>query len=170
MYYISQVVMTDRRIIFSDETREAIRRIFAAKQSLAVGQAARLLGIEKATLAAEIEAREISTVEGLDLHLPWTEVAYLALRTWPLDLIFDALGNDASSLLPALLRPVNFSVLLPAYQVRMLEVLARHERLDAGTYLQGHLLDLASGSDHAALEEQIHGFVEALFFPFGGER
>lgn len=167
MYYISQVVMTVNRITLSGETCEAIRRIFAVRQSLAVGQVASLLGIERGALVAEIEAREIATVEGSDLHLPWEEVAYLALRQWPLKTIFDVLGSDASSLLPALLRPIEFTVSLPAYQVRMLEVLARLEYLDAGTFLQVQLLDLASGSDHAALEKQIPGFLEALFFPHG---
>jgi hypothetical protein len=166
MYYISQVVMTMNRITLSDETREAIRRIFAARQSLTIGQAASLLGIERAALVAEIEAREITAVEGSDL-LPWTEVAYLALRRWPLKAIFDALGSDASSLLPPLLRPTEFTVSLPAYQVRMLEVMARDEQLDAGTFLQLHLLDLASGSDQGVLEKQIPGFLEALFFPYG---
>jgi hypothetical protein len=49
----------------------------------------------------------------------------------------------------------------------MLEVLASREQLDASTFLQGELLDLASASDHALLEEQIPGFLEALFFPHG---
>jgi hypothetical protein len=167
MYYISHVVMADRKPTLPDETHAAIRRIFAAKQSFAIDQVATLLPIERASLAAEIESREIATVDGLGLHLPWKEVAYLALRTWPLDLIFDALGTDAPSLLPALLRPTELTVSLPAYQVRMLEVLASHEQLDASTFLQGQLLDLASASDHALLEEQIPGFLEALFFPHG---
>lgn len=132
-------------------------------------EAADLIRIEQEALDRQVGAGELETV-GSEPSLPWREVAYLALRQWPLKTIFDVLGTDASALLPELLRPVEFSALLPAYQVRMLEVLAQHERLDAGTFLQGHLLDLASGADHALLEQQIPGFLEALFFPFGGQR
>jgi hypothetical protein len=145
-------------------TQAAIRRIFGERRAYTLAEAADLIGVEREALDRQVDAGELATV-GSEPRLPWAEVAYLALRRWPLKAILDALGSEPSSLLPALLRPTELTVSLPAYQVRMLEVLASHEQLDASTFLQGQLLDLASASDHALLEEQIPGFLEAFFFP-----
>jgi hypothetical protein len=163
---IDYSLMSTRRPELSTESREAVRRILTAKRTYAVPEAAILLGIGHAALSAEIAAGDIAGLrDGRNLRLPWAEVAYLALRRWPLKAIFDALESETSSLLPALLRPTEFTVSLPTYQVRMLELLAGREQLDASTFLQGQLLDLASASDHGFLEEQIPGLLEALFFP-----
>jgi hypothetical protein len=51
----------------------------------------------------------------------------------------------------------------------MIEVLAAREGIEAGTFLQLHLLDLASACDLAAMEREIPGLVEALQFPSRSE-
>ena len=152
-----------------EETRDRIVRIFTMRRTYTTREVANILKIDLEVLHAEIEARDIAVVRGEARNLPWVEVAYLALRTWPLQMIFDALGPRASSYLPELLRPTNVTVTLPGYQVRMLEVLARDQELDVSTFLQLHLLDLAS-AESAFLGEEIFGFLAAFHFPFGEGR
>ena len=98
---------------------------------------------------------------------PWREpdVAYLALRTWPLERIFTSLGEEAAACLPELLRPATLTAVVPAYQVRMLEVLAERRRLDVSTFLQLHLLGLAS-DESPLLDACIPGFLRAFQFPY----
>lgn len=151
----------------SSDTRARVTRIFAMKRSYTVAEAASLLGIDEQNLLGDIERRDIRTDERD--RLPWSEVAYLALRTWPLDLIFQAVGPEASSYIPELLRPTTITLMLPGYQVRAIEVLARDQQLDVSTFVQLHLLDLVS-AESPFLVEQIPGFLAAFRFPFGGER
>jgi hypothetical protein len=155
--------------MLSEETRDRIVRIFTVKRTYTTLEAASILKMDLERLNAEIEARDLEAVtEGTTL-LPWKEVAYLALRTWPLQTIFDALGSEAPSHLPDLLRPTKITATLPTYQVRMLEVLAHEQHLDVSTFLQLYLLDLAS-AESPFLADEILGFSEAFRFPFGDER
>ena len=138
------------------------------KRPYSVAETATLLDIPVDALVGENKRGDIATTGHGGTDLPWKEVAYLALRTWPLDLIFEALGADADSYLPELLRPRTITTTLPGYQVRMLEVLAEYHQLDISTFLQLHLLDLAS-VESSMLAESIPGFIEAFRFPYGGE-
>jgi hypothetical protein len=97
--------------------------------------------------------------------LPWADVAYLALRTWPLERIFASLGEAAAACLPELLRPATLTAVVPVYQARMLEVLAERRGLDASTFLQLHLLGLAS-EESPLLDASIPGFMRAFKFPY----
>ncbi|HEX2833944.1 MAG TPA: hypothetical protein VHW00_13115 [Thermoanaerobaculia bacterium] len=151
-----------------EDTRDRIVRIFTLKRAYTTLEAASILKIDLERLNAEIEARDIEAVAGGGGLLPWREVAYLALRRWPLRTIFDALGPEGSSHLPDLLRPTKITATLPSYQVRMLEVLAREQQLDVSTFLQLYLLDLAS-AESPFLGDQIPGFRAAFQFPFGEE-
>ena len=155
--------------MLSEDTRDRIVRIFTVRRAYTTLEAASLLKIDLERLNAEIEARDLEAVTEGNALLPWKEVAYLALRTWPLYLIFEALGAEAASYVPELLRPTSITVTLPSYQVRMLEVLARDQQLDLSTFLQLHLLDLAS-AESPFLAEQVPGFSTAFHFPFGDER
>jgi hypothetical protein len=148
--------------------RDAIRLIFTEKRSYTLAEAANLLGIDEHALMGEVDSGDVAASEEGKSHLPWKEVAYLALRTWPLKMIFEALGPDWSSQIPELLRPTTITTTLPSYQTRMLEVLAGYHQLDVSTFLQLHLLDLAS-AESRLLAERIPGFLSALYFPFGGE-
>ena len=155
--------MTDPRLP-SDERTARIRTIFTKKRTYTLEEAASLLGIDEPDLIREVERSDVASL-GDNRHLPWEEVAYLALRSWPLSLIFEALGSCETSLLPDLLRPTTITIKLPDYQVRMLKVLANEEKLDVATFLQLHLLDLAS-SESSLLANRIPGFVAALRFPY----
>jgi hypothetical protein len=146
---------------------DAIRRIFTDRRRYALTEVAELIGVPTESLLHEIEARDLELSPD-EPRLPWSEVAHLALRAWPLHVIFEALG-EGSSHLPELLRPTKITVILPAYQVRALEVLARDQQLDVSTFVQLHLLDLAS-AESSYLAEQIPGFLAAFRFPFGDAR
>jgi hypothetical protein len=148
----------------SDERTARIRTIFTTKRSYTLAEAASLLGIDEPDLIREVESGDVASL-GDNRRLPWEEVAYLALRTWPLGVIFEALGSCETSLLPDLLRPKAITVTLPDYQVQMLEVLANEEKLDVATFLQLHLLDLAS-TESLLLANRIPGFMAALRFPY----
>jgi hypothetical protein len=146
---------------------DAIRRIFTDQRRYTFTEVTDLIGIPVDSLLHEIETRDLDLASD-EPRLPWSEVAYLALRTWPLDVIFGVLG-EASSHVPELLRPTKITVVLPAYQVRALEVLARDQELDVSSFVQAHLLDLTS-AESPYLAEQIPGFLAAFRFPFGDER
>jgi hypothetical protein len=146
---------------------EAIRRIFIDRRGYALTEVSELIGMPVHILLHDIEARDLDLASD-EPRLPWSEVAYLALRTWPLGLIFELLG-EASSHLPQLLRPTKITLTLPAYQIRALEVLAKDQQLDVSTFVQLHLLDLTS-AEALHLAEQIPGFLAAFRFPFGEER
>jgi hypothetical protein len=148
---------------------DAIRRVFTNRQEYSLADVADLTGVDSETLLREVEARDLDIVPSPEARLPWREVAYLALRTWTLETIFEALGYDASSYVPDLLRPTTLTVTLPTYQVRALEVLARDQQMDASTFLHLHLLDLVS-AESPFLAEEIPGFLTAFHFPFGDER
>lgn len=154
--------MVDPRLP-SDERTARIRRIFTAKRTYTIPEAASVLGIDEPDLTREVERGDIASIID-DRHLPWEEVAYLALRRWPLAVIFEALGSRETSLLPDLLRPTTITVTLPDYQVKMLEVLAKDQKVDVATFLQLHLLGLAS-SESSLLAKRIPGFTPALRFP-----
>jgi hypothetical protein len=126
-----------------------------------------VLGVPRSLIAELLSVGEIEA--GEDGRLAWGEVAYLAMRRWPIETIFSALGDEASRVLPSMLRPTSFPAMLPAYQVRMIEVLSAQEGFDAATFLQLHLLDLASACDLTTMEREIPGFVEALQFPTRSE-
>jgi len=148
---------------------DAIRRIFTNRRGYSLTDVADLTGIDAETLLREVEARDLDIAPSPEAQLPWREVAYLALRTWPLEVIFKALGNEAPSYVLDLLRPTTITVTLPTYQVRALEVLAHDQQLDVSTFVQLHLLDLVS-AESPFLAEQIPGFLAAFHFPFGEER
>jgi hypothetical protein len=145
----------------------AIRTIFRGRRSFEFGEAAQLLGMRPVALARLLSESEIE--DGDDGRLAWGEVAYLAMGRWPIETIFSALGDEASRVLPPMLRPTSLSAMLPAYQVRMIEVAAAREGIEVGTFLLLHLLDLASACDLASMEREIPGFVEALQFPSRSE-
>lgn len=147
-------------------TTETVRQVFTDRRSYSLSEVAQLFGIDVDLLAEQIRIGELEAVSDAgEPRLPWREVAHLALRRWPLTTIFDALGSIAFSHLPQLLRPTIVTVILPAYQARMLEVLAGDEHTNVSTFLQVHLLDLASAVDIERLEREVPGFTVAMRWP-----
>ncbi len=150
----------------TDTITERVADIFIERRSYTVHEAAALVGMDQTAIEGEIAAGELTAeCSGGETVLPWADVAYLALRTWPLEQIFASLGEEAPGPLPKLLRPVTLTAVVPEYQVRMLEVLAKQRQLDVSTFLQRHLLGLAS-DESPLLDACIPGFRRAFQFPY----
>ncbi|SRR5260221_10317902 len=150
----------------TDATTERIVRIFIERRNYTLSEAATLIEMDETAIEDEIAHGELTADRsGCETVLPWADVAYLALRAWPLERIFASLDEDAAACLPELLRPATLTAVVPAYQVRMLEVLAERRRLDVSTFLQFHLLSLAS-DESPLLDACIPGFLRAFQFPY----
>jgi hypothetical protein len=150
----------------SDSTQKTIHHIFTERRTYTIPEAAALFGMEEGAIREEIAGGELTAERsGSETVLPWADVAYLALRTWPLERIFASLGEEEAACLPELLRPATLTAVVPAYQARMLEVLAERRGLDVSTFLQLHLLGLAS-DEAPLLDACIPGFVRAFQFPY----
>jgi len=153
--------MAKRRITAT--TRRAIQEVFTNPRSYTVAEVARLTGVAVHELAEQLDEAEFAAADS-DTELPWREVVFIAFRVWPLEVIFSTLERRAARL-PQLLWPKTVEVILPSYQARMLEVLARRERITVSTFVQLQLLDLASSVDHELLEREIPGFTAAMRWP-----
>jgi hypothetical protein len=85
--------------------QQRIRLLFLQRQpSYRLTEAARLLDMTRGTLQREAERddRDAYRVNGR-WRFTWRQVAYIAFRRWTLAEIHDALGADASAVLPPLL-------------------------------------------------------------------
>lgn len=80
-----------------------IRELFLQRQaSYRLSEAARLLGMTRGTLEREARAdHEDAYRANGRWRFTWRQVAYLAFRRWTLAEIHDALGTEASRVLPA---------------------------------------------------------------------
>lgn len=155
---------------------EAIREIFLRRRSeYTTPEAAQLLRTTRENFLAwiaagvlDVQARGRRRQLGGERHavVRWNELASAAMLRWTVMEIHDALGEDAARVLPRLLRPVELqSVRLPEYQMQLLEVLARKERITVEGYLYTALLGLETAASHAEIERTLPGFTEAIQFP-----
>lgn len=148
---------------------EQIRQIFLERKPLySLPDLIRLTGITRYAVTVGVRAGEyVAERERGQYRFNWTELAHIAMATWPLPVINDALGADAGRALPPLLLLQELQVRLPAYQVLMLHRLAERESVDIDSYLANYFLDLA-GSEVTDLDAEIPGFKAAMRFPNGG--
>lgn len=156
--------------------RSAIREIFLRRRSeYTTPEAAQLLRMTHDDFLAwrtagvlDVEARGRRRQLGDERRavMRWNELASAAMLRWTVMEIHDALGDDAARVLPRLLRPVELqSVRLPEYQRRLLDVLARKERITVEGYLYTALLGLETAASPAEIERMLPGFTEAIQFP-----
>lgn len=145
---------------------EQIRTLFLDRQeSYTLTQAAGLLGVSPGTVRREVEADDRNAYRSNgSWRLWWRQVAYLALRRWTLSQIHEALGPDASRILPPLLALQPITVRLPVYLVRAIEHAAVEERTTIDDWLHGELIDFASGVVHH-MERILPGSRRAYLFP-----
>ena len=94
----------------------------------------------------------------------WSQAACIALERWSVVEIHDALGADATAVLPPLLAPRAVTVRLPEYMVRALEKVAEENQTTLEGALHGELLDFA-GTRSEEMETTIPGYRRAYFFP-----
>jgi hypothetical protein len=96
----------------------------------------------------------------------WKELASAAMLRWTVMEIHDALGKEADTTLPRLLRPVEVKgVRLPEYQIRLLETLAQRDGVSVEAYLYTSLLALETAASAEEIERLLPGFREAVTFP-----
>lgn len=158
--------------------REAIRALFLRRKvEYTTHEAAQLLRVTLgefhqlvATGIVEVESRRKRRQLGGRRHVlvSWQEVASAALLRWTVVQIHDALGKEANSVLPPLLRPMQLQPMrLPAYQVRLLETLATDRGVTVEEFLYSSLLALETEHEPDEIENLLPGFKEAMAFPNG---
>lgn len=166
-----------------DSHRKAIREIFLRRRiEYTPEQAASLLRmnlgevlslIRRGVLHADVKRKRRQLGGPRRALIQWSELASYSLVRWNVLQIHDALGENANSVLPRLLRPVELkSLRLPEYQVRLIEALATRDGVSIEEFVSGALLHLEIANDPNELEKLVPGLKEAMRFPFegGGER
>jgi len=129
-----------------ENTRSRIRQIFLSpRPNLALLIAAELLGMTLKELKREIEDGVIVTVStALGQRMARQELVAVAMRVWEQAVIEEALGEDATSVLPDAIRLVELRAGVPRYQRTMLRVLAQREGTSVDAILTRELDDVAS--------------------------
>jgi hypothetical protein len=148
------------------DRRQRIRALFLKPaESYRLSEAARILGMSASTLRREAERdqREAYRTNGA-WRFAWRQVAYIAFRQWSLAEIHDALGPEASTVLPPLLGLRAVTVRLPEYLLRAIEVSAANDDTTVEDWLHHELIDFA-GTVATNMEQAVPGFRRAYFFP-----
>jgi hypothetical protein len=156
--------------------RAAIREIFLRRRvEYTTNEAAQLLRLTLGNVIAAIESGTLHVQRrkkrkqlGGRRHalVTWEELASAAMLRWTPMEIHDALGKEANTTLPRLLRPVNLNgVRLPEYLVRLLEILAERQGMTVEAYLYTSLLALETAMNAEEIEQLLPGFREAINYP-----
>lgn len=143
-----------------------IRELFLHRQlSYRLSEAARLLGMTRKQLEREARAdhEDAYRINGR-WRFTWRQVAYLAFRQWSLAEMHDALGADASPVLPPLLAMRTVTVELPEYLLRAIEHEAVSSDRSIDDWLQHELMDFAGTVAHQ-MERVLPGYRRAYLFP-----
>jgi len=147
-----------------------IRSIFLHHEPrVTVAGAARLLGRAPDDITAAIQEGDIETIATesgpmIDIR----EIAEQALHVWPLVTIEEALGADASLILPPGVRTRKFSTRLPRYIIAALHRLAEENGESIEALLTRELHGLAHANKDR-LAAAIPGFGEAIDWPLSGD-
>jgi hypothetical protein len=163
--------MRARQQIVSDPSLiERIRDIFLHDEPrVTVAGAARLLGCPSDDITAAIEEGDIETIAtGGGPMIDIREIAEQALHVWPLVTIEEALGADASLILPPGVRTRRFSARLPRYIIAALQRLAEENGESVETLLTRELHGLAH-TNKDRLAAAIPGFAEAIDWPLSDD-
>lgn len=143
-----------------------IRELFLQrKPSYRLSEAARVLGMTRGALEREAKADDERAYHvNSRWHFTWRQVAYIALRRFTLAEIIDALGAQASTVLPPLLAMRSVTVQLPEYLVRAMEHEAASDDTTVDDWLHHELVDFA-GTVAERMERVVPGFRRAYLFP-----
>ena len=116
---------------------------------------------------AAIDAGEIETnVTPLATWVRREERVAKALEFWPIDVIEEALGEDAARVFAAALRTQLLRARVPRYQFAMLQHMAEQKSTSVSAVLTRELEDMACA--HAEeLSRAIPGFAAARTWPLG---
>ncbi len=154
-----------KRDISDDRSR--IRAVFLDRRATySTLDAVQLSGIDREDLLDRIETGEIDAAQRVTYAIPWDDVARLLMECVPLEAIYDALGDRADEVLPPLLRLERLDVRVPAYILRVLELVASRAGMTVERHLRGEFFDMVESLWRTHPEvDQIPGAGEALFFP-----
>ena len=146
--------------------RDRVRHILLApQQSYTAVEATELLGWSVAEMDVAIREGDVEATGTCSGHrIAWQEVAAMLTAQYPQAVIEDALGEDASSVMPELVRLAELRVDIPRYQTVMLGKLAERARISVDELLSRHLLDLA-GAEIDWLDKAIPQFGAAMRWP-----
>lgn len=122
-----------------------IRAIFLhAEKHVTIEEAAAMLGRSEAEILQAIEEGDIEALSTCSGRVIDTrELAEQATHVWPLKVIEEALGRDASMVMPAGLRCKKLTVRVPAFVIQALHILAEENGEDADALLARELHGLA---------------------------
>lgn len=149
---------------------QRIRAIFLHHESrVTIADAAGLLGWSRAEMNAAIRNGEIEVLETCSgKRIELRELAAYALQQWPLTAIEEALGRDATLILPPALRTRKLTVRLPQYQIGALQVLAGEGRESVDAMLT-RMFEELTDLNQERLARLIPGLAEAIAWPEAGE-
>jgi hypothetical protein len=149
---------------------QRIRAIFLHHEArVTIADAASLLGWSHAEMNAAIRNGEIEVVETCSgKRIELRELAAYALQQWSLTAIEEALGRDATLILPPALRTRKLTVRLPRYQIGALRVLADDGRESVDAMLT-RMFEELTDVHQERLARVIPGLAEAIAWPESGE-
>jgi hypothetical protein len=156
-----------RRCTMPDpDITERIRTIFLHEEAyVSISEATVLFGWSRRRMKEAIDAGEIETiVTCLGKVMVREELIATAVDLWSLETIEEALGPDASRVLPEAIRTCELAARLPRYQVAMLEYFGRQRQTNVSDVLARELDDFAS-AHFEELRSAIPGFAEAFEWP-----
>jgi hypothetical protein len=143
-----------------------IRHIFLQpRPHVSIMQATRLLGWSRRQMSAAIENGEVELgTTPLGKCFPRAEMMAKALEIWPMDVIEEALGDDADGILPQAIRSAELRVRLPRHHIDMLEYRANQQESTVSGVLARELDGIASAHIEE-LSAALPGFAEAMAWP-----
>lgn len=146
--------------------RERVRQVFLHPQQVYTPiEAAELLGWTIAEMDAAIREGDLEATRTCSgHHVQWQEVAAMLTAQHPQAVIEKALGSEAPSVMPELVRLAELRVEIPRYQAVMLSKLAERENISVDEFLARHLLDLA-GAEYIWLNEAVPQFGSDMRWP-----
>jgi hypothetical protein len=95
---------------------------------------------------------------------PRAEMMAKSLEIWPLDVIEEALGDDADGVLPKSIGSAELRVRLPRHHIDMLEYRAEQQETTVSGVLERELDGIASAHIEE-LSAALPGFAEAMAWP-----
>jgi hypothetical protein len=148
-----------------ESTRARIRSIFLAPgRSVARSRAAALLGMTAGELEREIASGVIVAGSARRSRIGREELMAAAMRLWEQAVIEEALGDDATAVLPAALRLADMPARVPWYLREMLRRIASQLGTSVDDALTRELEARASAAS-GELAASIPGFAAALAWP-----
>ncbi|HEV7767854.1 MAG TPA: hypothetical protein VGQ76_22825 [Thermoanaerobaculia bacterium] len=147
-----------------------IRTIFLhSDPRVTIADAAGMFGWSRAEMNTAIRNGEIEVVETCSgKRIELRELATFALQQWPLTAIEEALGRDATLILPPALRTRKLTVRLPQYQIGALQALAEDGRESVDAMLT-RMFEELTDVNQERLARLIPGLAEAIAWPEAGE-